>query len=91
MTLLKDSEIIEFDTDDENFEDFTRISIVETKIDKFPQGILSQFLNIKELVLSENGMSTWTSTYLQNGETLSYLYVAKNPIEHLTADSFDGR
>lgn len=90
MTSANHTGLVEFDGDDEEFEDFTRVSIVETKLDGFPGEILTTFYKAKELILSENELSHWKPGYLENGEKLNWLYVAKNPITHLMKDAFIG-
>lgn len=89
MRISEENETIKFDGDDDEFEDFTRLSIVETKLNGFPKEIFETFSEMKELVLSENELKQWSGEYLRGGEKLTYLYVAKNPIEHLEANSFD--
>lgn len=85
---LTENEVIEFDPDDEEFEDFTRLSFVETKMKDVPSGIFEPFSNLQEFILGENGLKEWKSEYLKGAKTLKYLYIAKNSFKHLKADSF---
>lgn len=88
MTISEINDSFEFDGDDEEFEDFTRLSIVETKLNGFPDSILKTFSKIKELVLSENELKQWRPEYLHGGDHVTILYIGYNPIEHLEANSF---
>lgn len=86
---MKEGETIEFDSDDEELEDFTRVSIVETKLNDIPGGIFETFPSLTEFVVSENELKEWKPQYLKGATTLKHLYVAYNPLTHLKANSFD--
>lgn len=72
----------------ENIEQIMTVSIMSSKMNDVPKGIISSFVKITNFILRENDLKQWKPEYLNNADTLRLLYITENPLVDLPDEAF---